>query len=345
MPADCGPGAASLDSRPACRYASPMIKQPLGNSGLKVAPLALGGNVFGWTADEKRSFEVLDAFVGAGFNLIDTADTYSIWVEGHTGGESERVIGSWLKRRGRHDDVVIATKVGMKMGPTDKGLSRDYILKACDLSLERLGVDRIDLYQAHIDDPDTPLEETLGAFAELIAAGKVRAIGASNYEADRLAAALAISKAQGLPRFETLQPWYNLYDRVAFEGPLAALCQREGLGVIPYFGLASGFLTGKYRSEEDFSKSPRGEGAKRMLNERGFGILAALDAVAAAHDATPAQVALAWLRAHGMTAPIASATSVAQLTELLGFADLELSDAAVAKLDAASEGGEPPPAW
>lgn len=322
-----------------------MIKQPLGNSGLEVAPLALGGNVFGWTADEKRSFEVLDAFVAGGFNLIDTADVYSIWIEGHTGGESERVIGAWLKRRGRRDDVVIATKVGMEMGPADKGLSRGYIFEACERSLERLGVDCIDLYQAHADDKDTPLEETLGAFADLIAAGKIRAIGASNYEADRLAAALAVSQAQGLPRYETLQPWYNLYDRVAFEGPLADLCRREGLSVIPYFGLASGFLTGKYRSERDLAGSARAYRVKEMLNDRGLRILAALDAVAAEIGATPAQVALAWLRAHGVTAPIASATSVEQLTELLGFADIGLGSDAVAKLDEASEGGEPPPEW
>jgi len=322
-----------------------MIKQPLGKSGIKVAPLALGGNVFGWTADEKRSFEVLDAFVGAGFNLIDTADAYSNWIPGHTGGESESVIGRWLERRGRRDDVVIATKVGMKMGPDAKGLSRDYIFKAVDRSLQRLKVDHIDLYQAHIDDKNTPLEETLGAFADLISAGKVRAIGASNYEAERLAAALDVSAALGLPRFETMQPWYNLYDRVSFEGPLQDLCRREGLGVISYFGLASGFLTGKYRSAKDLGQSARAYRVKEMLNERGFRILAALDAVAADYEATPAQVALAWLRFHGVTAPIASATSVEQLTELLGFAGIELGGQAVAKLDEASEGGSPPPAW
>jgi aryl-alcohol dehydrogenase-like predicted oxidoreductase len=322
-----------------------MYKEILGRSALEVAPLALGGNVFGWTAGEKRSFEVLDAFVASGFNLIDTADVYSSWIEGHTGGESERVIGRWLERRGRRDDVVIATKVGMEMGPADKGLSRDYIFKAVERSLERLKTDYIDLYRAHVADTETPLEETLAAFAELIAAGKVRAIGASNYEADRLAAALEVSKAQGLPRYETLQPWYNLYDRIAFEGPLAELCRREGLGVIPYFGLASGFLTGKYRSDADLAGRARAYRVKDMMNERGFRILAALDAVAADYDATPAQVALAWLRAHGVTAPIASATSVAQLSELLAFAGIELGRDAVAKLDAASEGGEPPPGW
>jgi aryl-alcohol dehydrogenase-like predicted oxidoreductase len=322
-----------------------MLLLPLGNSGIKVAPLALGGNVFGWTADEKRSFAVLDAFVAAGFNLIDTADVYSIWIEGHRGGESEAVIGRWLKRRGRHDDVIIATKVGMEMGPTDKGLSREYIFKAVDASLKRLQVDCIDLYQAHADDKDTPLEETLSAFADLIAAGKIRAIGASNYEADRLAAAFAVSRAEGLPRFETMQPWYNLYDRVAFEGPLAELCRDEGLGVIPYFGLASGFLTGKYRTEKDLAGSARGYRVKDMMNERGFRILAALDTVAAENGATPAQISLAWLRSHGVTAPIASATSVEQLTELLAFAELELTSDAEALLDAESAGGELPPQW
>jgi aryl-alcohol dehydrogenase-like predicted oxidoreductase len=322
-----------------------MIKQKLGQSDLEVAPLALGGNVFGWTADEKRSFEVLDAFVAAGFNLVDTADVYSIFVKGHVGGESESMIGRWLERRGRRDDVVIATKVGMQMGPGEKGLSRPYILKSVDRSLQRLKTDYIDLYQAHIDDKDTPLEETLGAFADLIAAGKVRAIGASNYEPERLGAALAVSKAQRLPRFESLQPWYNLYDRVSFEGPLADLCRREKLGVIPYFGLASGFLTGKYRTVQDTEGSARAYRVKEMLNERGLRILAALDAVAADHDATPAQIALAWLRSHGVTAPIASATSAAQLEELAGFARLELGRDDVAKLDDASEGGSPPPPW
>jgi len=321
-----------------------MKRYSLGRSGIEVAPLALGGNVFGWTADETRSFEVLDAFIDAGFNLIDTADMYSNWVDGHVGGESERMIGAWLRQSGRRKDVVIATKVGMEMAPDRKGLSRDYILEACDASLERLGVDTIDLYQAHIDDGDTPLEETLGAFAELIESGKVRAIGASNYAAERLAEALEVSAANSLPRFETMQPWYNLYERVGFEGPLEDVCKREGLGVIPYFGLASGFLTGKYRTEADFSKSPRGEGVKRMLDARGLKILAALDDISAEYGATPAQVSLAWLRAHGAI-PIASATTTEQLLELAGSAEIELNNASVAKLDAASVGGEPPPGW
>jgi aryl-alcohol dehydrogenase-like predicted oxidoreductase len=321
-----------------------MTKQPLGNSGLDVAPLALGGNVFGWTADEGTSFDVLDAFVDGGFNLIDTADMYSTWGEGHSGGESETVIGNWIKRRGGHDDVVIATKVGMEMGPGKKGLSRDYILEACDASLARLQVDCIDLYQAHIDDPDTAFDETLSAFAELIAAGKVKAIGASNYSAERLQAALEVSKERKLPRFETLQPWYNLYDRVAFEGPLAELCRDENLGVIPYFGLASGFLTGKYRTESDLAGKPRGTGIKRMMNERGMRILAALDGVASGLSATPAQIALAWLRAKGAV-PIASATSVEQLQELMKFAEINLDASAVRQLDEASAGGELPPNW
>lgn len=322
-----------------------MDRQELGRSGIAVAPLALGGNVFGWTADEAMSFRVLDAFVDAGFNLVDTADVYSIWVDGHEGGESETVIGNWLERRSRRDDIVIATKCGMEMGPGEKGLSRQYIVKAVDRSLERLKTDYIDLYQAHIDDPDTPLEETLGAFAELVEAGKVRAIGASNYTADRLAAALEVSRKQELPRFETLQPWYNLYDRVAFEGPLQELCRNEDLGVISYFGLAAGFLTGKYRAEQDLEGRPRAGLVKRMMNERGFRILAALDEAALERDATPARVALAWLRAHGVTAPIASATSSDQLAELVRAATLELEPEIVAKLDAASEGGEPPPSW
>jgi len=322
-----------------------MKPHPLGRSGIEVAPLALGGNVFGWTADERRSFEVLDAFVAAGFSLIDTADVYSIFVKGHVGGESESTIGRWLEKRGRRDDVVIATKVGMDMGPAGKGLSREHILAAAEASLRRLKTDYIDLYQAHMDDKTVPLEETLGAFADLIAAGKVRAIGASNYEADRLAAALRTSDTLELPRFETMQPWYNLYDRVSFEGPLQDLCRREGLGVIPYFGLASGFLTGKYRSEKDLAGSARAYRVKTMLNERGLKILAALDAAAADYDATPAQIALAWLRAHGVVAPIASATSAGQLEELAGSARIHLEHESVAKLDAASVGGEPPPPW
>ncbi len=322
-----------------------MIKQQLGRSELQVAPLALGGNVFGWTTDENKSSDVLDAFVAAGFNLIDTADVYSKWIPGHQGGESESVIGNWLQKRGRRDDVVIATKFGMEMGPDEIGLSREYMFKSVDRSLKRLKTDYIDLYQAHIDDKKTPLEETLAAFGELIDAGKVRAIGASNYEAARLAEALDVSAANDLPRFESLQPWYNLYDRVSFEGSLAEVCEEHDVGVISYFGLASGFLTGKYRSEQDLEGRPRAYRVKTMLNERGYRILAALDEVAEVRSATPAQISLAWLRAHRVTAPIASATSVEQLEELAGVADIVLDEASVAKLDKASEGGSPPPAW
>ena len=313
-----------------------MITRKLGNSSLTVGPLALGGNVFGWTADEAVSFEVLDAFVDAGLNLIDTADVYSRWVAGHQGGESESVIGKWLKSRGARSKVVIATKVGVEMSPGEQGLSRAYILRAVERSLKRLNTDYIDLYQSHRDDPQTPLEETLGAYAELIEQGKVRAIGASNYTAERLGAALRLSAAQGLPRFETLQPGYNLYDRAQFEGDLAQLCRREQIGVISYFSLASGFLTGKYRSQADLANRARAYRVKDMLNERGFRILHALDAVARASGATAAQISLAWLIARGVTAPIASATSVEQLTELIGATRLVLSTEALSQLDAAS---------
>jgi aryl-alcohol dehydrogenase-like predicted oxidoreductase len=313
-------------------------RRPLGRSGITVAPLAFGGNVFGWTIDERRSFELLDACVEAGLNLLDTADAYSRWVPGHSGGESESIIGRWLAARGpaMRARVVIATKVGLEMGPGERGLSRAYILRAADRSLQRLQTDYIDLYQPHRDDPATPLEETLGALDELVRAGKVRAIGASNYGAARLEEALRISREAGLARFESLQPHYNLYDRAGFEAELAGLCAREGLAVIPYYALASGFLTGKYRTEADAAKSTRGARAKAMLDARGLRILAALDQAAAATGSTPAQVALAWLLARGVTAPIASATSRAQLEELLGAARLRLDDATVAALDAAS---------
>jgi aryl-alcohol dehydrogenase-like predicted oxidoreductase len=310
----------------------------LGRSTLQVAPLAFGGNVFGWTADAARSFELLDAFVAAGFNLIDTADAYSRWVPGHQGGESETIIGDWLAARGpsMRARVVIATKCGVEMGPGEQGLSRAYILRAVDRSLKRLRTDYIDLYQAHRDDPATPLEETLGAFDELVRAGKVRAIGASNYSAERLEEALRVSSSAGFARYESLQPHYNLYDRAGFETGLAQLCRREQVGVIPYFALASGFLTGKYRSEADAGQSPRGARAKAMLDARGLRILAALDQVAAATASTPAQVALAWLLARGVTAPIASATTLPQLSELLGMTRLELDASMIASLDAAS---------
>ena len=314
-----------------------MKRRALGTTGFDVAPLALGGNVFGWTADEATSFRLLDEFVGAGFNLIDTADSYSRWVSGHQGGESETVIGRWIARRGRHDDVVIATKVGSDMGEGHKILRKDYILKAADASLRRLNVDCIDLYQSHWDDEKTPFEETLAAYDRLLREGKVRAIGASNLSAARLAKALEVSKATGLPRYATLQPHYNLYERASFEGELQALCVRENIGVITYFALAAGFLTGKYRSEADFGKSARGPGMKKFMNQRGTRILDALDSVAARLHATPAQIALAWLMARpGVTAPIASVTSTKQLQEILRAATLELDAKAIAALDEAS---------
>lgn len=315
-----------------------MPLRPLGRSGLQVAPLALGGNVFGWTADEKASFAVLDAFVDAGFNLVDTADIYSNWVPGHAGGESESVIGRWFKSSGKRDKVVLATKLGKPMGEGRSGLSRRWMRQAVEDSLRRLQTDRIDLYQSHDDDAGTPLEETMGAFAELIREGKVRAIGASNFTASRLAEALAVSARLGLPRYETLQPLFNLADRAPYEAELQPLCVAEGVGVINFYGLARGFLSGKYRSEADLGKSPRGGGVKGYLNPRGHRILAALDAVAARHGATPAQVALAWQMAQpGIVAPIASATSVAQLQELLGAATLVLTAEDRHALDIASQ--------
>ena len=314
-----------------------MEKRRLGRSGLEFAPLALGGNVFGWTADEAMSHRLLDAFVAAGFSFIDTADIYSTWAPGHKGGESETVIGSWLKRRGSRDKVLIATKVCGEMGPDRKGLAPAYIRRAVEDSLRRLQTDHIDLYQSHYDDPATPQQDTLGAYARLIEEGKVRAIGASNFTAPRLAEALAISARDGLPRYESLQPHYNLCERPLYEPELEPLCLKEGLGVLPYWALAAGFLTGKYRSEADLGKSPRGAGAKKYLDARGQRILAALDAVAARHHATPGEVAVAWLLARpSVTAPIASATSLAQLEALIRATTLRLDGAAIAELDRAS---------
>jgi aryl-alcohol dehydrogenase-like predicted oxidoreductase len=307
----------------------------LGNSGLEVSPLMLGGNVFGWTIDEPTSFKILDAYVDAGLNFIDTADIYSTWVPGHTGGESETIIGNWLKKSGKRSKIVLATKVGMQM-PSGKGLKKDYILKAVEDSLRRLQTDHIDLYQSHEDDPATPLEETLGAYAQLVREGKVRAIGASNYSADRLAEALKVSRQHGFPSYQCLQPKYNLCER-DYESTLEPLVLKEGLGVIPYYALAAGFLTGKYRSESDLSKSPRGAGAKKYLNEKGFRILAALDEVAKSHDSTPGKVAVAWLIARpSVTAPIASATSVEQLRDLVDASNLELDQASIEALNHAS---------
>jgi aryl-alcohol dehydrogenase-like predicted oxidoreductase len=312
-------------------------KRKLGNSGLEVAPIVFGGNVFGWTADESTSFQLLDAFIAAGFNAVDTADVYSKWVPGNKGGESETIIGKWLKRTGTRARVIIATKVGAEMGPGKKGLSKKYILAAVEDSLQRLQTDYIDLYQSHVDDPDTPPEETLEAYAQLIQQGKVRAIGASNYTAKRLAEALQISKKKSLPRYESLQPLYNLYDRADFEAELAPLCLREKIAVIPYFSLASGFLAGKYRSEADLANRPRGSFVKKYLNERGYKILSALDQVAKTHSATQSQVAIAWLLAQpSVTAPIASATNLNQLQALLSAADLKLDPASLEKLNQAS---------
>ncbi|MBC3542345.1 aldo/keto reductase [Rufibacter sediminis] len=314
-----------------------MKKRTLGKSGLEVAPLAFGGNVFGWTIDEKTSFQLLDAFTEAGFNLIDTADGYSVWVAGNTGGESETIIGNWLKARGNRDKVVIATKVGWEIGPNQKGLKKDYIMGRVEESLRRLQTDYIDLYQSHVDDESTPFEETLEAYQQLIQQGKVRAIGASNIKASRLKQALEISKQHDLPIYQSLQPEYNLYSRQEFEAELEPLCLQEGIGVICYYALASGFLTGKYRSEADLTKSPRGGGVKRFLNERGYSILSALDQVAAQHNAKPAQVSLAWLMARpSITAPIASATSLEQLQDLTQAAEITLSQEDIALLDQAS---------
>lgn len=314
-----------------------MEMRRLGRSDLCVAPLALGGNVFGWTADEAASFAVLDAFVDAGFNLIDTADTYSRWVPGHVGGESETILGKWLKRSGKRDRVLVASKVGKPMGEGMQGLAPAYIARAVEDSLRRLGIETIDLYQSHDDDPDTPIADTLGAYARLIEQGKVRAIGASNFTAARLAEALHVAEVQRLPRYESLQPPYNLMERQAYEAELEPLVRDRELGVICYYGLASGFLTGKYRGREDLGRSARGGAVEKYLNAHGLRVLRALDDVAGRHDATAAQVALAWLMARpGITAPIASATSAAQMRELAAAADLVLDRDDIAALDRAS---------
>jgi aryl-alcohol dehydrogenase-like predicted oxidoreductase len=319
-----------------------MKKRQLGNSSLQVAPLMLGGNVFGWTADEPASFQVLDAFVAAGLNFIDTADSYSTWVPGHVGGESETILGNWLKRSGKRGQVVIATKVGSEIPGQGKGLSRAWIMRQAEGSLRRLQTDYIDLYQSHRDDPNTPVEETLEAYAQLVRQGKVRVIGCSNFTAERIQESLAASAGHSWPRYESLQPHYNLYERAAYETALEPLALREKLGVIPYYSLASGFLTGKYRSENDLSKSPRGQAAKKYLNDRGFRILQALDQVSEKRQATPAQVALAWLMARpSITAPIASATSVEQLNDLVRATELELDAASLDLLNKASAYEEP----
>jgi aryl-alcohol dehydrogenase-like predicted oxidoreductase len=314
-----------------------MKTRKLGGSPLEVSPICLGGNVFGWTADEPTSFSILDEFVGAGFNFIDTADVYSRWVPGHKGGESETVLGNWFKRSGNRKKVILATKVGIELAPEKKGLSKAYILREVEDSLQRLQTDYIDLYQSHIDDASVPLEETLEAYDQLIKQGKVRAIGASNYSAERLAEAVKVSKEHGLPKYESLQPHYNLYERASFEQDLESLCLKERIGVIPYFALASGFLTGKYRSENDLAKGPRGQMVKKYLDERGFRILAGLDQVAGKLHSTPGKVAIAWLMERpSITAPIASATNVEQLKDLVDAANLQLDADSIKTLNEAS---------
>ena len=318
-----------------------MNLRPLGRSGLQVSPLCFGGNVFGWTADEATSFSLLDAWVDAGFNFIDTADVYSRWAPGHAGGESETVIGRWLRRSGKREQIVLATKVGKDMGDGKVGLRPEYIRQAVEASLRRLQTDRIDLYQSHDDDAGVPLADTLGAYADLVRAGKVRAIGASNYSAARLEEALQTSERLHLPRYESLQPLFNLYDRAVFEDALQPLCVHHGVGVINFYALAAGFLTGKYRTAADAAKSPRGANTPaRYLNDRGLRILAALDAVAQRLGATPGQVAVAWqMRQPAIVAPIASATSLGQLQDLVQAARLVLDEPAVAELNAASAQG------
>ena len=314
-----------------------MKLRKLGNSGLTTGPLAFGGNVFGWTVDEALSFRLLDAFIDAGFSMVDTADVYTRWIPGHVGGESETIIGKWFKQSGKRSKVVLATKVGMEMGEGKKGLSKSYILSEVETSLKRLQTDYIDLYQSHVDDLNTPLDETMEAFATLVKQGKVRAIGASNYKAPRLEAALQASTKLNVPQYTSLQPLYNLYDRNDYEAELEKVCVDNNIGVITYFSLAAGFLSGKYRSEADLAKSPRGKGVKKYLNDRGFRILDALDAIAKQKQSTPAKVALAWVIARpSVTAPIASATSLEQFKDLVDATKLELDSASIAALNQAS---------
>ena len=315
-----------------------MQKRRLGQSDLEFAPIAFGGNVFGWTADEATSHRILDAFVDAGFSFVDTADVYSRWAPGNKGGESETVIGNWLRKDpAKRAKVLIATKCGMDMPNVGQGLSRAHILRSVDASLKRLNVERIDLFQSHKDDKDTPQEETLSTYAELVKAGKLRWIGASNYEAPRLAEAAKISREKGLPAYVSLQPHYNLMERALFEGPLENECLKEGIGVIPYYSLASGFLSGKYRSEADTAGKARGMGAKKYLNDKGFAVIAALEAAAKKHGIDCAQVALAWLlQRKAITAPIVSATSLEQLKDLIAAPTVKLDPESVAAIDKAS---------
>lgn len=314
-----------------------MQNRKLGKSNISVGPLALGGNVFGWTADEATSFKLLDAFIDSGLNLVDTADSYSTWVPGHVGGESEAFIGKWLKKSGKRDQVVLATKVASPMGEGKQGLSRKYIQSAVEASLQRLQTDYIDLYQSHKDDPNTPIEETLSAYAELVKQGKVRAIGCSNFTAARIEESLKASREREYPEYVSLQPNYNLYDREDYEKNLEPAVVKHGLGVIPYFSLASGFLTGKYRSKAETEKAARAGMLGKYFTERGTRILAALENVAKEHNATQAQVALAWLIARpSITAPIASATKIEQLHDIIGATKLKLRPGAVEELDQAS---------
>lgn len=316
-----------------------MEKRKLGKTGIEIAPIAFGGNVFGWTADEATSHRLLDAFVDAGFSFVDTADVYSRWAPGNKGGESETVIGNWLRKdKSKRNKIVLATKCGMAL--PSRALSRAHIVESVDASLKRLNTDRIDLFQSHKDDRDTPQEETLSTYAELVKAGKIRAIGASNFEAPRLAEAAKIAKEKGLPRYESLQPHYNLMERGLFEGELENECLKEGIGVIPYYSLASGFLSGKYRSEADLDKSKRGAGVKKYLNDKGFAVLRALDDAARKHNASNTQVALAWLmQRKAVTAPIVSATSLDQLKDLIAAPRIKLDAESVAAIDKASAPG------
>ncbi len=314
-----------------------MQKRKLGKSNLEIAPLVFGGNVFGWTVDEPASFKILDAFLNAGFNCVDTADVYSKWKPGNSGGESEIIIGNWFKARGNRSKVILASKCGLEMAPDKKGLSKAYILRAVEDSLKRLKTDYIDLYQSHRDDNVTPVDETMEAHAQLVKAGKVRVVGASNFSAERLQASLDASAKAGIPRYETLQPLYSLVERKEFEGPLQDLCVKQGIGVIPFYSLASGFLTGKYRTEADLAGKARAAGAGKYLNPKGLGILKALDDAAKTHNATQAQVALAWLLAQpAIAAPIASATSLEQLSDILKSTTLKLDQGSLAALDTAS---------
>jgi len=314
-----------------------MEKRRIGRSDIWVAPLCFGGNVFGWTIDEPTSFRLLDAFKDAGLNFIDTADSYSNWVPGNKGGESEIIIGNWMKQKGNREQVILATKLGSDLGGGNKGLSKNYMIRQVETSLKRLQTDYIDLYQAHYDDPATPVEETLEAFHQLVRQGKVRITGASNFSADRFAESLKMSRERNITSYQTLQPLYNLYDRAEFEKELQPLCIENQVSVIPYFSLASGFLTGKYRSENDFAKSKRGEGMKKYMNDRGFRILDALNQVAAEYEQSPAAIALCWLKQKpAILAPIASATSIAQLQELIKATDLKLSAESMQFLDQAS---------